>query len=74
MLRKPLYIEPHPSAFNEMLENIRLNNIEDSIIPTNVGVSRNCGRICIKNINVGRNVEHISQSMNAVMESLYYPK
>jgi FkbM family methyltransferase len=49
---KVIAIEPHPSAFNEMLENIRLNNLEDRIIPINAGVSRNHGRICIKNVNI----------------------
>ena len=49
---KVIAIEPHPSAFNEMLENIRLNNLEDRIIPINASMSRNHGRICIKNVNV----------------------
>jgi len=29
-------IEPHPEAYNEMIENIKLNNMEDRIIPINV--------------------------------------
>jgi len=35
-----------------MLENIGLNCLEDRIIPINAGVSRNHGRICIKNVNI----------------------
>jgi len=37
---KKIYaIEPHPDAYNEMLENIKLNNMEDKIIPINMGIS-----------------------------------
>jgi len=32
-------IEPHPDAYNEMLENIKLNNMENKIIPINMGIS-----------------------------------
>jgi FkbM family methyltransferase len=32
-------IEPHPSAYKEMLENIKLNNMKDKIIPINMGIS-----------------------------------
>ena len=37
--KKVYAIEPHPDAYNEMLENIKLNNIEDEIIPINMGIN-----------------------------------
>ncbi len=40
-------IEPHPGAYREMLENIKLNNMEDKIIPINAGLASRKGRIRI---------------------------
>ena len=37
--KKVYAIEPHPDAYNEMLENIKLNNIENKIIPINIGIN-----------------------------------
>lgn len=37
--KKVYAIEPHPDAYKEMLENIKLNNIENKIIPINIGIS-----------------------------------
>ncbi len=37
--KKVYAIEPHLDAYNEMLENIKLNNMEDKIIPINMGIS-----------------------------------
>jgi FkbM family methyltransferase len=37
--KKVYAIEPHPDAYNEMLENIKLNNMENKIIPINIGIS-----------------------------------
>ncbi|MFP3290036.1 MAG: FkbM family methyltransferase [Candidatus Nanopusillus acidilobi] len=37
--KKVYAIEPHPDVYNEMLENIKLNNMEDKIIPINMGIS-----------------------------------
>jgi len=37
--KKVYAIEPHPDTYNEMLENIKLNNMEDKIIPINMGIS-----------------------------------
>jgi FkbM family methyltransferase len=33
--RKVIAIEPHPEAYREMLDNIRLNNLENIIVPIN---------------------------------------
>jgi len=49
--RKVIAIEPHPSAFVEMLDNIRLNNLENVIIPINAGLASRPGKICIENVN-----------------------
>ena len=45
--KKVYAIEPHPDAYNEMLENIKLNNMEDKIIPINVGISYNSDYVTI---------------------------
>ncbi|MFZ8800887.1 MAG: FkbM family methyltransferase [Candidatus Nanopusillus sp.] len=37
--KKVYAIEPHPDAYNEMIENIKLNNMEDKIIPINMGIN-----------------------------------
>jgi FkbM family methyltransferase len=37
--KKVYAIEPHPDAYNEMLENIKLNNMENKIVPINMGIS-----------------------------------
>jgi len=36
--KKVIAIEPNPEAFKEMLDNIKLNNIEDKIYPINAGL------------------------------------
>jgi FkbM family methyltransferase len=45
-------IEPHPEAYKVMVENIRLNGLEDVITPINAGLSSKPGVICIKNVDV----------------------
>jgi len=50
--RRVIAIEPHPGAFAEMLDNIRLNNLESVIIPINAGLTSKPGKICIENIGV----------------------
>jgi len=37
--KKVYAIEPHPDAYNEMIENIKLNNMGDKIIPINIGIN-----------------------------------
>jgi FkbM family methyltransferase len=49
--RKVIAIEPHPSAFVEMLDNIKLNNMEGVIVPVNAGLASRPGKICIENVN-----------------------
>jgi len=50
--RKVIAIESHPSAYAEMLDNIRLNNMENVIIPINAGLASKPGKTCIKNVDV----------------------
>jgi hypothetical protein len=40
-------IEPHQEAFNVMIENIKLNNLQNKIIPINAGLASKQGKICI---------------------------
>jgi FkbM family methyltransferase len=50
--RRVIAIEPHPGAFSEMLDNIKLNNMEGVIIPINAGLASKSGKVCIENIDV----------------------
>jgi len=43
-------IEPHPEAYNEILENIKLNNMEDRIISINIGISYGSDYISVSTI------------------------
>jgi FkbM family methyltransferase len=45
--KKVYVVEPHPDAYNEMLENIKLNNMGDKIIPINIGINYDNGYVSI---------------------------
>jgi len=45
--KKVYAIEPHPNAYKEMIENIKLNNMEDKISPINMGISYNSDYVII---------------------------
>jgi FkbM family methyltransferase len=47
-------IEPNPVAYQEMLENIRLNNLMDKVIPLNAGISNKHDKICIHEQDVNK--------------------
>jgi FkbM family methyltransferase len=49
--KKVIAIEPHPGAFEEMLENIKLNNLEDKIIPINAGLASRPGKMCLQEVS-----------------------
>lgn len=50
--RRVIAIEPHPEAYREMLENIKLNGLEDKIIPINAGLADRPGKICLENVDI----------------------
>jgi len=50
--RRVIAVEPHPEAYKVMVENIRLNGLEDVITPVNAGLSSRPGVICVKNVDV----------------------
>jgi FkbM family methyltransferase len=50
--RKVIAIEPHPKAFKEMLKNIKLNGLEDKVIPINAGLASKPEEICVENVNI----------------------
>jgi len=50
--RKVIAIEPHPGAYAEMLDNIRLNNMENVIVPVNAGLASKPGKVCVENVDV----------------------
>ena len=50
--RRVIAVEPHPNAFREMLDNIKLNNLENVVVPLNVGLTSKPGKICIENVDI----------------------
>ena len=50
--KRVIAVEPHPNAYAEMLENIRLNNLENIITPINAGLASKPGKICTKKVGV----------------------
>ena len=50
--KRIIAVEPHPGAYAEMLDNIRLNNLEDVIIPINAGLAGKPGKVCIEDVGV----------------------
>jgi len=58
--KRVIAIEPHPGAFSEMLDNIRLNNLESVIIPVNAGLASKPGKVCVENVDVSNtyNIYH----------------
>jgi FkbM family methyltransferase len=49
--KRVIAVEPHPGAFAEMLENIKLNKMENIIIPVNAGLASRLGKICAENVD-----------------------
>jgi FkbM family methyltransferase len=49
--RRVIAVEPHPGAYAEMLENIRLNNLESVIIPVNAGLASKPSKVCVENVD-----------------------
>ena len=49
--KKVYAIEPHPGAYQEMLENIRLNNMESKVVPINAALGSKSGEIRILSTN-----------------------
>jgi len=50
--KRVIAVEPHPGAFAEMLDNIKLNNLEGVIIPINAGLASKPGKVCIEDVGV----------------------
>jgi tRNA/tmRNA/rRNA uracil-C5-methylase (TrmA/RlmC/RlmD family) len=48
--RKVIALEPNPFAYQEMLENIKLNGLEDKIIPVNAALARKRARRAFVNV------------------------
>jgi FkbM family methyltransferase len=46
--KRVIAVEPHPGAFAEMLENIKLNKMENIIIPVNAGLASKSGKVCLE--------------------------
>jgi len=56
--KKVYTIEPHPDAYNEMLENIKLNNMDEKIIPINIGINYEKDYIIINT----KDITHVASS------------
>lgn len=50
--KKIIAVEPHQGAFKEMLENIKLNNLENVIIPVNAGLASKPGSTCVEDTDI----------------------
>jgi FkbM family methyltransferase len=50
--RRVFAVEPHPGAYTEMLDNIKLNNMEKVIIPINAGLASRPGSMCVENVDI----------------------
>jgi len=48
--KKVIAIEPHPGAYEELVENIRINGLEGKIVPLNIAVGDKEGYIVISNV------------------------
>ncbi|WOE50992.1 FkbM family methyltransferase [Sulfuracidifex metallicus] len=48
--KKVYAIEPHPAAYEELVENIRINDLEGKIVPLNIAVGDKEGYIDISNV------------------------
>jgi FkbM family methyltransferase len=55
--KRVIAIEPHPEAYREMFENIKLNNLEDKVLPINAGLASKPGMICVENVDIKRTIE-----------------
>jgi len=51
--RRVVAVEPHPEAFKEMIENIKLNSLEGKVIPINAGLASKPGKLCIEGSDIG---------------------
>ena len=69
--RKVIAIEPHPGAYEEMLDNIRLNNLESIIVPINAYLVSEQGKACLEMIKLkGSMSTHQSYDGGALMVTL----
>jgi FkbM family methyltransferase len=50
--RKVVAVEPHPGAYEEMLENIRLNSLETTIFPINAGLASRPSKILLEEADI----------------------
>ena len=50
--RRVIAVEPHPGAYTEMLDNIKLNNLESVIIPVNAGLASKPGKVCVEDYDI----------------------
>jgi len=48
--KKVIAIEPHPGAYEELVENIRINGLEGKIVPLNIAVGDKEGYIVVSNV------------------------
>jgi hypothetical protein len=55
--KRVIAIELYLKAFKEILDNIRLNNLEDVIVPINAGLASKLGKICVGETDVSRTAD-----------------
>jgi len=64
--KKVYAIEPHPDAYNEILENIKLNNMKNKVIPINMGISYEKDYITISTTTANTQVTLLKTKGNGI--------
>ena len=49
--RRVIAVEPHPGAYAEMLDNVKLNNLKGVVVPVNAGLASKPGKVCVKDVS-----------------------
>jgi FkbM family methyltransferase len=65
--KRVIAVEPHPGAFAEMLENIKLNKMENIIIPVNAGLASKSGKVCVDTKSAYHGLGDCINAVSAVM-------
>lgn len=71
--KKVYAVEPHPIAYNEMLDNIKLNNMYDRITPINAAIGSKPGFIFIETIACANDIATIYYGTNSNSGSFKVP-
>jgi len=68
--KKVIAIEPHPRAYAEMLENIRINNLGSVIVPVNAGLTGRSGKIRVEDVDEERTIGEVVEKAKKAAQAL----